>query len=308
MSTVAGATSASSADAPHVLRVRRIGIDTYQEPVIYMRADCAVCRSEGFASQSRVRVAAGERAIVATLDIVQGDLVRDGEVGLSEVAWRRLGAADAEFAILSHPDPLDSFGYVRAKLFTSVGERLGFEVAVEVTDGSQPVGRGIGPALEARDVVAVLKGEGNSPPDLRERAVHLAGRLLEIAGAVSVGDGREKAGGLLESGVARVKFRAICEAQGGLREPPVARHRRVIGAPRAGAVLSIDNRRLARVAKLAGAPDAKAAGVEPHIALGQQVSPGEPLYTVHADTPGELANTMQFLASRDDVILVGSWP
>jgi len=78
--------------APHVLRVRRIGIDTYQEPVIYMRADCAVCCSEGFASQSRIRVAAGETAIVATLNVVHGELIRDGEIGLSEIAWRRLGA------------------------------------------------------------------------------------------------------------------------------------------------------------------------------------------------------------------------
>ena len=75
MSSAVDASSSAVGGAPHVLRVRRLGIDTYQEPVVYMRSDCTVCRSEGFASQSRVRVATSSAAIVATLNVVAGDLV-----------------------------------------------------------------------------------------------------------------------------------------------------------------------------------------------------------------------------------------
>ena len=74
----------------HALRLRRLGIDTHQEAVIYMRRDCAVCRSEGFEAEARVEVRLRERSTVATLNIVATDLLAPGEAGLSEAAWIRL--------------------------------------------------------------------------------------------------------------------------------------------------------------------------------------------------------------------------
>ena len=106
----------------HVLRLKRLGIDTYQEPVIYMRSDCHVCRAEGFEAQSRVQVAHNNHAIVATLNVVTGDLLAPDEAGLSEVAWRLLGARAGDAVALSHPPVLDSLSRVRAKLY---GKRLG---------------------------------------------------------------------------------------------------------------------------------------------------------------------------------------
>lgn len=58
----------------NTLRLRRLGIETHQEAVVYMRDDCPVCRSEGFEAQSRVQVTVGERAIIATLYVVSTDL------------------------------------------------------------------------------------------------------------------------------------------------------------------------------------------------------------------------------------------
>jgi thymidine phosphorylase len=187
----------------------------------------------------------------------------------------------------------------------AVGARLGIEVAVEVTDGREPVGRGIGPALEARDVLAVLQCDPAAPPDLRDRATRLAGRLLEIAGVCAPSRGRTKAIEVIDTGLAWRKFEAICRAQGGLREPPSAGHRKVVSAQRDGEVARIDNRRLARIAKLAGAPGARAAGVEIAVRLGQTVATGEPLYTVHAETPGELAYALRYLSAQHDVIRIG---
>jgi thymidine phosphorylase len=183
-----------------------------------------------------------------------------------------------------------------------VGRSFGLKVAVVQSDGQQPVGRGIGPALEARDVLSVLQGARDAPRDLGERAVVLAGQLLELAGQAERGTGRIMAAQVLADGRAWHKFQAICEAQGGMRQPPTADHRRPVLAEGSGEVALIDNRRLAMVAKLAGAPEDKAAGVELHVRLGTLVAQGEPLYTVHAESPGELAYAFEYLEANGDII------
>lgn len=191
-----------------------------------------------------------------------------------------------------------------AQILLDVAREFGIQARAVVTDGMQPVGRGIGPALEARDILAVLQNAPEAPPDLRERAVALGGALLELAGAAPDGAGAAIAEGTLGDGRAWAKFQRICEAQGGMRVPPSACHRRPVTAARAGKVAAIDNRRLAKVAKLAGAPDAKAAGLEIHVRLGVKVSAGEPLYTVHAETPGELDYSLDFALANGEIIEV----
>ena len=59
------------------------------------------------------------------------------------------------------------------KLFEYVADRLGLHCEAVITDGRQPVGRGIGPVLEARDVMQVLEGQPAAPPDLREKSLRL---------------------------------------------------------------------------------------------------------------------------------------
>lgn len=179
---------------------------------------------------------------------------------------------------------------------------FGMKTRTLITDGRQPVGRGIGPALEAHDVLAVLQGEEHQPLDLRDRSVQLAAELLEMGGRAEPGRGRSLARETLDSGAAWRKFKAICEAQGGLRTPPVARAREPVAAPCAGIVGLFDNRRLGRVAKLAGAPAAPAAGVELHVHLGDRVEAGEPLYTIHAETRGELEYAREFAGNNGDII------
>ncbi len=184
----------------------------------------------------------------------------------------------------------------------AVAEAFGLQTRVLITDGRQPVGRGIGPALEARDILAVLNRQADAPLDLRDRALSLSAALLELTGAATVGTGLELATRTLDSGQALSKFEAICEAQGGLREPPLAARRSDILAIRSGPVTAIDNRRLARVAKLAGAPGAPAAGIELHAHLGDQIQAGQPLYTIHADSAGELNYAREYAFSNGDLI------
>ncbi|TAL22779.1 MAG: thymidine phosphorylase family protein [Aquabacterium sp.] len=195
-----------------------------------------------------------------------------------------------------------------AESLRSVGAALGMQVRALLTDGSQPVGRGIGPALEARDVMAVLQGAADAPADLRERALLLAGEVLEMAGRAAAGGGLALARSVLDDGRALRKFVAICEAQGGMRVPPGAPHRQVIEAHAGGVVVAIDNRIVARAAKLAGAPRDPAAGAQLHVHVGDHVEAGQPLYTLHAESPGELAYACSFVRARLPAIEIGSAP
>lgn len=495
---------------PALLRLRRLGIDTYQEPVLYLHREDPVCRSEGFEAQSRVEVSLGSRSVVATLNVVHGDFLLLGEAGVSEAAWRALQGEPGAEVTLRHPAPLESLGHVRAKAYgrkltaqalhsiiadvaagryselqlaafvtacagdrldpdettaltramVDVGERIDWgsgpvmdkhcvgglpgnrttpiivsivaacglripktssraitspagtadvmetlaPVALDVpairrvvertggcivwggsvrlspaddvlirveqpldldtrgqlvasilskkaaagathvvidlpvgptakvrsaedaqalagllrhtaqalelklrvvhTDGSAPVGRGIGPALEARDVLAVLQGQAGAPADLADRAVLLAGTLLELGGAAREGEGNAVAARLLASGRAWRKFQEICEAQGGMRRLPISVDLHEVVAHRSGSVLAVDNRRLARIAKLAGAPQAPCAGIDLHVRCGDFVERGQPLFTLHAGSPGELAYALEYARSQADTIHV----
>lgn len=80
----------------------------------------------------------------------------------------------------------------------AIGKEVGLNVKVIITDGSQPVGRGIGPALEAIDILKVLKNEADAPKDLTERSLLLAGELLELSGKVDSGTGYQTAKQVLE--------------------------------------------------------------------------------------------------------------
>jgi len=201
--------------------------------------------------------------------------------------------------VRSAPDGIELSAHLVA-----VAAEFGLIVRPLLTDGSQPVGNGIGPALEARDVLSVLRGDAGAPPDLHARAVLLAGSLLELGGAISPGCGEAEAAALLSSGRALTKFIGICEAQGGFREPPVAPLTHVVAAAQDGEVASFDNRLLARVAKLAGAPQAKAAGLDLHVKLGDRVGPNQPIFTLHGESEGELAYARAFADANPAMVMV----
>jgi thymidine phosphorylase len=196
---------------------------------------------------------------------------------------------------------------LKARLLATA-DALGLTTTVLQTDGTQPVGFGIGPALEARDVLRVLRGESDAPTDLRERALVLAGRLLDLAPGALPGSGRSRAEALLASGAAWRKFEAICQAQGGFTEPAIAAHRQSVLAPRAGTIRAIDNRRLAKIAKLAGAPGAAVAGVDCRRRIGDPVARGEPLFEIHARTPGELDYALDYAAGHPTLFTLEGEP
>lgn len=486
------------------LLARRACIDTYQQPVVYLRSDCPVCRAEGFEAQTQVELISRGRHLLAILNHVGSDWLGIHEIALSDAAWAMLGAEAGDSVEVRHPPPLESIAHLRAKVhgqpFTyealrsliedvshgrvpdihlaslitlctgkalgpdetvaltramvdvgervvwdcapvmdkhcigglpgnrtsllvvpivaacgvtmpktssraitspagtadametlapvdlglasmrkvvereqgcivwggntgispaddvlirverplgldseglliasilskkaavgshgvlidlpvgdqtkvrsadaaaalsrslaSVGAALGLRVQTVHTDGSRPVGRGIGPALEAMDVMAVLERAADAPRDLRDRALLLAGLVLEMAGKARPGTGQAMAAQVLDDGRALAKFIAICEAQGGMRVPARSGCTHVVLAHAGGRVASIDTRLLSRVAKLAGAPRDPAAGASLHVRIGDRVEVGQPLFTLHAQSRGALDYALGFLRTQ----------
>ncbi|SHF38339.1 thymidine phosphorylase [Fodinibius roseus] len=193
-----------------------------------------------------------------------------------------------------------------SRYFSSVGSAIGLTVEVIQTEGTQPVGRGIGPALEARDVLAVLQNSQNAPEDLKQRALLLAGSLLEIAGLATHGEGESRAESILKNGTAWEKFHAICEAQGGFSEPGTAPFTHEITAEHPGTVSVIDNRRLAKIAKLAGAPHDATAGLTLHTPLDTRIETGQPLITIHAEARGTLKYALEYVQSQSNILEITS--
>jgi AMP phosphorylase len=179
--------------------------------------------------------------------------------------------------------------------FKRVSDHLGIQTECTITRGGEPVGRGIGPVLEARDVLRVLDGDG--PEDLRIKSLRLADILLEICG---VGGSPTR---ILDSGEALEKFREIVETQNG--DGDVKPDELVPGeqtfefeADRSGYVTHIDNELVSGVARRAGAPNRKKAGIYLESKVGSEVSEGDTLFTVHADKEEKLEEAREFAETR----------
>lgn len=188
--------------------------------------------------------------------------------------------------------------------FENLGKKLGVTVLVNISDGSQPVGNGIGPALEAMDIIKVLKNEKDAPQDLREKTLYLSGLIIEFDPKVKKGEGVKIATEILDSGRAWGRFEKICEAQGGIKKIPTAKFTQDILADKSGTVKEFDNRKLSQLAKFAGCPLQWASGVYLYKHLGDKVEKGEKLFTIHSDSSGELEMAIKF-AKESNIIKVG---
>lgn len=488
-------------DPVNTLKAIDIGIDTHQEPVVYMRSDCHICRSEGFTTNSRVMLWHGENSLIATLNVVDEQVLSSGSAGLSKIAMRRLAVSDGAAIIIGHAPVVTSLAAVRKKifghklsdkeitdiiedisahrysdieiasflsvcagsrldvdeiigltqamvacgkqlhwpgetvildkhcigglpgnrttpvvvsiisaagltipktssraitspagtadtmealttvnlslneiqrvvaethaclvwggavnlspaddlligieraldldgegqliasvlskkiaagsthsvidipvgatakvrtqkeadrlasLFTQVGAVCGIQIRCLKTDGTQPVGRGIGPVEEARDVLAVLQCENNAPQDLRERALFLAAHLFSLAYQECYEKGLERATAILDEGKAWARFQRILAAQGGMKALPDSSYQHGEVATAAGTLTTIDNRQLARLAKLAGAPATAAAGLRLHVRVGDKITVGQALFTLCSGTIGEQQYALEF--------------
>ncbi len=196
-----------------------------------------------------------------------------------------------------------------ARDFMELGERLGIRVECAVTYGASPVGRTIGPALEVREALGVLETM-QGPMSLIEKSTNIAGILLEMGGMAPKGSGKDVAVSILNSGKALKKLKQIIEAQGG--NPKITSEDIVVGDKTAdilalatGYVIEFENKRIVEIARTAGAPKDKGAGVKIHKKKGQYVEKGEPLITIYAEKEWKLSNAIKCAQREYPVVVEG---
>ncbi len=492
------------------LKLKKIGIDTYKENVVYMPRYCEICRSQGFQALSKIKVHWKNKSLLATLNMTENGLLGSGEIGLSHIAFERLGAPEGAEISISHPNPLQSTDYIREKLdgkifnkaelreiihdilsfrysnieltafvtactmerlteaeilslteamvetgetidweqplvldkhciggipgnrttmivvpiiaahglpipktssraitspagtadtmeslcnvslslnemkemvarehaciawggalalapvddilisveralnidsegqmvasilskkkaagsthvlldipigptakvkslhyarrlkllFEKIGRKIGLKIKVVFTQGIEPIGNGIGPSLEAEDVLKVLNLDPSAPEDLQKKSLLLAGELFELSGKVKKGKGLPLAKDLLFSREALHKFNAILKSQGNTKTLTRAAHTHDFPSPQTGKVTRIHNLKIAKVAKLAGAPQDHRAGVLLHHKTGSLIKKGEALFTIYAETSEELHFASQYAYENPDLYLI----
>lgn len=175
------------------------------------------------------------------------------------------------------------------KLIEYVSDMLGLNVDITITDGSEPIGNGIGAALEARDVMKVLKNKEDAPDDLKEKALFMAGRILEFDPKLRGGQGYLVAKEMLKSGKAFDTFEQILKKQG-KKEPTQLGHlTRDIVADKAGKIERINTSLISRIAVLAGAGQYAGAGIDLFHKVGDNVAAGDILYRIYSCNQNDFA-------------------
>ncbi|ASJ11017.1 thymidine phosphorylase [Thermococcus sp. P6] len=196
-----------------------------------------------------------------------------------------------------------------SKDFIELGKRLGQYVEVAITYGGQPIGHTVGPALEAREALqALMTGEG--PGSLIEKALGLAGILLEMGGVAPAGMGKSTAREILKSGKAWEKMKEIIAEQGGNpeikpEEIPVGSNTYTFTAPTSGYVTAMDNRAITGIARAAGAPEDKGAGIELYVKVGEKVREGDPLFKIYAESEARLDQAIVFARRTEPIRIEG---
>ncbi|MGQ4833146.1 MAG: AMP phosphorylase [Candidatus Asgardarchaeia archaeon] len=195
-----------------------------------------------------------------------------------------------------------------AKGFIELGHNLGINVEAAITYGSQPVGHAVGPALEAKEALEALMGKG--PTSLIEKSTGIAGILLEMGGIAMYGQGKKFAKELLFSGKALKKMREIIAAQGG--DPNITPEKIVLGdktitikATADGYITHVDNKAIKRIAKTAGAPMVKEAGVYLHGKVGYKVKEGDPLLTIYSNSETKLSQAYSLALNLKPITIEG---
>ncbi|HOT03746.1 MAG TPA: AMP phosphorylase [Methanolinea sp.] len=184
-----------------------------------------------------------------------------------------------------------------ARDFIELGDRLNMQVECALTYGDSPVGRSIGPNLEVMEALRILEG-GESPGSLLQKSVAIAGMALEMSGKAARGMGAQMAEDILKKGDALKKFRQIIEIQGGdpkIRSDDIVpgKYQFVVNAPTSGYVIELNNRSLISLARTAGAPHDRGAGVLLHAKKGSRVEKGQPIFTIYADRNWRLQKALE---------------
>jgi pyrimidine-nucleoside phosphorylase len=202
----------------------------------------------------------------------------------------------------------DSAKELATKLI-STAQRMGVRSVAVLTDMNQPLGTHVGNALEVKESVDILRGEGAQ--DLKELCLTLTAHMLALGKVASgVDEGKKQAARLIETGAGLEKFIEMVELQGGdprtIEDPnrlAQSAHQTDIGAPRNGYVTHIETESLGTAAMLLGAGRETvddvidpAVGLVVHQKIGDYVSKDEPLMTLHYNSDARLDHVRRLVS------------
>ena len=175
------------------------------------------------------------------------------------------------------------------KMIEYVGDMLSLNVEAVITDGSEPIGNGIGPVLEARDIMKILRNKEDAPEDLKEKSLFLAGRILEFDPKLRGGQGYLAAKEILQSGRALEALNKIIHAQGKSPQPELGHLTRDVLASNDGIVEGIDNQRINNIGVWAGANKYPGSGIDLFKKVGDKVHKDDVLYRIHSSNSTDFA-------------------
>jgi len=178
-------------------------------------------------------------------------------------------------------------------LFETVSSKIGILLEVMITEGTEPVGNGIGAALEARDCLWIFERDPRRPRDLEKKSIEVAATALEFAGMAKKGFGEMLAEEILTSGKASKIMLKIIKAQGGRcshsEHVKFSKLSKDIFAEKTGSVTEINNLSISKIARLAGAPKDSRAGIYLYKHVGDSVKKGDVIYTIYAENKEKIA-------------------
>lgn len=187
--------------------------------------------------------------------------------------------------------------------FEKIGKMLGMNVHVLITDGTQPIGKGIGPNLEAIDVLQTLQNLPEGSKDLQEKVLYETGEIFELTKTTPKGKGRALAEKILFSGKAYTQMQRIIAAQGNHRiHPKKGRYTYAVCAPKNGKITAINNKTISHLARLAGAPQDAAAGIWIEKKIGDHVKKGDILFRLYAQNTVRLKEAVDQSSENGYVI------
>ena len=190
------------------------------------------------------------------------------------------------------------------KDFEYLGRIFKKKLEVMMFETNEPMGMGVGPALELIDVINVLDPKKQGPMDLEKKSLALAGKLLEMTKKAKKGKGIDYAREILNSGKAWDKFKQIVEAQGGkVRKIEPGKFRKDILSPKRGKIFKINNSKINELARVAGGPADKFAGLRIYISIGDKVKTGTKMMTIYAESKSRLNQAVNFCKDKKPIII-----
>jgi len=197
-----------------------------------------------------------------------------------------------------------------AYLFKEIAGNVGIEADCALTLAHQPIGHAVGPALEAKEALTLLRDYSAGPNSLIEKSTDLAGILLEMSGKAQKGMGQSLAKEILRSGKAYEKMKKIIEIQGGNpkitpAEIQIGPHVKEFFANKDGYIVEVNNSIINQIAKTAGCPSSKSSGVEIIKKQGAKIKKGDIVFRVYSHSESKLRKAEKIYNATGGPIRLG---